>query len=107
MPLQPRSSRRRYEQYLKEFKARGKAPKESPAQAEAAERPGRRRAKLPRTRPVGVLLKEYWRLIEGHRGILTVALVALAIATAVHLIPLYGSKVVFDSVIREHPLPNG
>jgi len=33
------------------------------------------------------------------------ALVALAISTLLGLVPLYGTKIVFDSVLRENPLP--
>lgn len=46
-------------------------------------------------------------LLEGHRRTLAVVLVALGISTLLGLLPLYGTKVVFDSVLRSPPLPTG
>ena len=36
---------------------------------------------------------------------LAAALVALSVSTLLGLVPLYGTKIVFDSVLRDHPFP--
>jgi ATP-binding cassette subfamily B protein/subfamily B ATP-binding cassette protein MsbA len=51
------------------------------------------------------LLSEFWGLLEGHKRALFFALFALGISTLLSLIPLYGTKIVFDSVLRDNPLP--
>lgn len=53
------------------------------------------------------MLKEFWGLLRGHRKTLAVILAALGISTLLGLLPLYGTKVVFDSVLRNPPLPTG
>jgi ATP-binding cassette subfamily B protein/subfamily B ATP-binding cassette protein MsbA len=58
-----------------------------------------------RTRSFTRLLIQFWALLDGHRQSLAVALVALGIATLFGLVPLYGTKIVFDNVLRDHPLP--
>ena len=58
-----------------------------------------------RTRSFMRLLAQFWGLLEGHRTALALALLALGISTLLSLIPLYGTKIVFDSVLRENPLP--
>ena len=51
------------------------------------------------------MLKEFWGLLYGHRGVLAVVLALLGVSTLLGLAPLYGTKIVFDSVLREKPLP--
>jgi ATP-binding cassette subfamily B protein/subfamily B ATP-binding cassette protein MsbA len=60
----------------------------------------------PRSRAFTQLLKEFWELLRGHRGLLVAALISLAISTSLGLIPLYGTKIVFDGVLREQPMPS-
>jgi ATP-binding cassette subfamily B protein len=43
-------------------------------------------------------------MMRGHRGRLALVLVALGISTLLGLVPLYGTKIVFDGVLREQPL---
>src|SRR5688572_11433972 len=115
MPPPLRSSRRRYLDYRSELKERrkqrdvkaaevaamGAAPAAVPAPAPDPED----RKKKPRTRSFGKLLAQFWGMLRGHRPTLALALVALSISTLLGLIPLYGTKIVFDSVLREQPLP--
>jgi ATP-binding cassette, subfamily B, bacterial len=63
------------------------------------------RKRKKRTRSFFKLVKQFWALLEGHRRALFFALLALAISTLLSLIPLYGTKIVFDSVLRDNPLP--
>ncbi len=44
-------------------------------------------------------------MVRGFRGMLVLVLIAVAISTLLGLIPLYGTKIIFDSVLRERPLP--
>lgn len=66
---------------------------------------GELKPRKPRSRPFLTLFAEFWKLVAGHRGMLVLALLSLSIATGLGLIPLYGSKIVFDSVLRDPPLP--
>ena len=50
------------------------------------------------------LLREFWGLLDGHHRMLAVVLLLVAISTVLGLVPLYGTKIVFDGVLREHPL---
>ena len=108
MPLPARSSRRRYRDYLTRLRLRHKRgaearPVSEPA-APALHGTGER-AKKPRSRSFMQLFKQFWGLLQGHRGTLALALAAVSIATLFGLVPLYGTKIVFDGVLREHPLP--
>ncbi len=49
----------------------------------------------------------FWSMLFGHRGKLAGALVTLSIATLLGLVPLYGTKIVFDNVLGGAPLPTG
>jgi ATP-binding cassette subfamily B protein/subfamily B ATP-binding cassette protein MsbA len=60
----------------------------------------------PRSRSFSQLLRQFWELLQGHRGLLVAALISLAISTSLGLIPLYGTKIVFDGVLREQPMPS-
>jgi ATP-binding cassette, subfamily B, bacterial len=44
-------------------------------------------------------------MLSGYRLSFVMVLVALGVSTLLGLVPLYGTKIVFDSVLREHPLP--
>jgi len=62
----------------------------------------------PRARSFGTLLREYVRLIAGHRRTLAAALLTLSVATALGLLPPYATKLVFDHVLTDaatEPLP--
>jgi len=107
MPSPLRSSRLRYRAYrqqLQKRRAKGKAPAEQPA---AAVDPETRKREHKRSRSFLKLLAEFWGLLRGHRTTLAVVLAALGVSTLLGLLPLYGTKVVFDSVLRSPPLPTG
>src|SRR5690606_21140915 len=103
------SSLRRYRLYRQQIKQRpGDA---QPAQQDdqqaitgQAVRLGQGRSKA-RNRPVGVLLRAFWELIEGQRLRLGLALLGLTLSTLLSLAPLAAPKPVFDTVIGDRPLP--
>lgn len=107
MPLPTRSSRRRYREYrhqLKQRRARADAGGEGAANASSHLASDRRKSRA-RTRSFRQLLAEFWRLLQGHRRGLLLALFALSCSTLLGLVPLYGTKIVIDSVLRDQPLP--
>jgi ATP-binding cassette, subfamily B, bacterial len=119
MPSPLRSSRRRYQEYRRTLKTRdrkadaaaghshhGDAPAAAAAPAKPTS-PDDRKQNYRRSRSFLRLVKEFWGLLEGHRGMLAVALFALGISTLLGLIPLYGTKIVFDGVLRDQPLSTG
>jgi ATP-binding cassette subfamily B protein/subfamily B ATP-binding cassette protein MsbA len=63
------------------------------------------RPQKPRSRPFGKLFLEFWGLLRGYRRLLILVLITLSIATLLGLLPLYGTKIVFDGVLREKPVP--
>jgi ATP-binding cassette, subfamily B, bacterial len=112
-----RSSRRRYDEYRVKLKRRrrekeaGGAAGGGDAHIPAAGQGGGgagadARKNKPRTRTFVQLLKQFWGLLDGHRPLLVVALVFLAMSTLLGLVPLYGTKIVFDGVLREKPMPS-
>jgi ATP-binding cassette subfamily B protein/subfamily B ATP-binding cassette protein MsbA len=99
----PRSSHRRYNEYrvkLKERRHKGELDTGEPLHSVSE-----RKKPHKRSRSFWRLFAEFWKLLKGHRGILSVALACLAISTLLSLVPLYGTKIVFDSVLRDNPLP--
>jgi ATP-binding cassette subfamily B protein/subfamily B ATP-binding cassette protein MsbA len=107
MPLIARSSRRRYREYLRKLKDRRK-PATTTADEVSTTAPSHahgERKHRPRSRSFTQLLAEFWGLLHGYRGTLTLVLLALGVSTLLGLVPLYGTKIVFDGVLREQPLP--
>jgi len=101
-----RASRQRYNDYRLKQKQRrkdGTASGDASIQGEPLTRDAKNRK--PRTRSFFTLLNAFLVMLRGNRGTLGLVLVALAISTALGLIPLYGTKIVFDSVLRDQPLP--
>jgi ATP-binding cassette subfamily B protein/subfamily B ATP-binding cassette protein MsbA len=113
-PPSLRSSRLRYLRYRQHLKERGRR-KEADAGGSAGHGhgggsdvgygPDGHKPRKPRSRPFFKLLAEFWGLLVGHRRTLTFVLIALALSTLLGLAPLYGTKIVFDSVLRDQPLP--
>ncbi len=94
-----RSSRRRFERYREAIKTdpdRGRA--------DLGLRVDDLRRK-PRSRNFYPLFKQFWALLRGHRRLLFSALSLLGISTLLGLIPFYGTKLVFDNVLGNRPLP--
>jgi ATP-binding cassette subfamily B protein/subfamily B ATP-binding cassette protein MsbA len=102
-----RLSSTRYEDYRNKLKQRRRKD-EAPGDPHVPDSPhdaADHRKRKPRTRSFPKLLVQFWGLLQGYRRTLALVLVALAISTMLGLVPLYGTKIVFDSVLREHPLP--
>lgn len=60
-----------------------------------------------RHRNFRVLFGEFWSFLRGHRRTMIFALGTLSISTLLGLVPLYGTKLVFDNVLGDRPLPPG
>ena len=112
MPSSFHSSRRRYGEYRRQLRERrrsggAKAADEiSPTVLAApahhdfnADKP-----KRPRSRSFLQLLSAFWRLLQGYHKTIGLALLALSFSTLLGLLPLYGTKIVFDNVLNDHPL---
>jgi ATP-binding cassette subfamily B protein len=116
MPLPLRSSRRRYQDYRAKLKQRRAKKDDSPApavaghggaaQAAPATGPGEPKPHKPRSRSFWRLFREFWRLLGGHHRTIALVLVSATISTVFGLMPLYGTKIVFDGVLRDPPLPS-
>src|SRR5579863_6832668 len=103
-----RLSRTRYEDYRGKLKQRRKS--HEPAAGDShipgpMHGSGETRKRKPRSRSFTKLLAQFWGLLAGYRKMLVFVLLALGVSTVLGLAPLYGTKIVFDSVLREHPLP--
>ncbi|HZL38217.1 MAG TPA: ABC transporter ATP-binding protein, partial [Tepidisphaeraceae bacterium] len=109
MPLPTRSSSRRYREYrrvLKERRREGaKTPDDKATTVVSGHGVAERKKPHKRSRPFTRLLASFWGLLRGHRRMLVLALCFLAVSTVLGLVPLYGTKIVFDSVLRDKPLP--
>jgi ATP-binding cassette subfamily B protein/subfamily B ATP-binding cassette protein MsbA len=101
MPLPLRSSRLRYQDYRERVK-RDRAAKGA---GDASKEHGHDRKKKPRSRPFMKLVVEFWGMLKGYRTLLGLVLLALGVSTVLGLVPLYGTKIVFDSVLSDRPLP--
>jgi ATP-binding cassette subfamily B protein/subfamily B ATP-binding cassette protein MsbA len=108
MPLLARSSRRRYKEYLAKLRKRRreKTPVDTSPHGSAATPAGAARKHKPRSRTFPRLLADFWGLLRGYRGMLVLVLLALGASTLLGLAPLYGTKIVFDGVLRDQPLPS-
>jgi ATP-binding cassette, subfamily B, bacterial len=106
MPELGRSSRVRYDKYRTELKSRkpGEVSERERRKIEAI-RPSRS-ARWHRS--FWTLLRRFHFLIRGYRGAIALALVGLGISTLLGLLPIYGTKLIFDNVLLGKPveLPN-
>jgi ATP-binding cassette subfamily B protein/subfamily B ATP-binding cassette protein MsbA len=85
---------------------RERASKTAPdANKDAPAGHGHDRKKKPRSRPFLKLIVEFWGMLKGYRRLLAMVLLALGLSTVLGLVPLYGTKIVFDSVLSDRPLP--
>jgi ATP-binding cassette subfamily B protein len=100
MGLSTRSSRRRYVKYRREVvdkRARGEEVAKGGSGHGGNGHDGGKKTK--RHRSFNKLLAEFWRLLRGHRRVLVLALLTLSVSTVLGLVPLYGTKLVFDNVL--------
>lgn len=96
-----RSSRSRYRDYRRELARRridGSAPAD-PTILLSKERSKQRRRSFWR------LLAQFWALVGEHRLITILSLCTLTVSTLIGLAPIYGTKIVFDGVLHDPPLP--
>jgi ATP-binding cassette subfamily B protein/subfamily B ATP-binding cassette protein MsbA len=105
MPLPLRASRLRYQQYREKAKKDRVKHQSGDDAKEASTSHSGDRKKKKRSRSFLTLLAEFWGLLRGFRQLLVLVLLALSISTLLGLVPLYGTKIVFDSVLKEKPLP--
>src|SRR5947209_4564495 len=109
MPPPLRSSRRRYLDYrnrLQERRRRRDAAAKGDADIPAAGGHGATdRKNRPRSRSFLTLLGQFWDLLRGYRRTVIIVLIAASLSTLLGLVPLYGTKIVFDNVLNDHPLP--
>jgi ATP-binding cassette subfamily B protein/subfamily B ATP-binding cassette protein MsbA len=106
MPLPLRASRLRYKHYREKTKLERSKRHQVDEAPDAAASNFSDKKKKKRSRSFLALLTEFWALLRGLRGLLVVVLLALGVSTLLGLVPLYGTKIVFDSVLREKPLPS-
>jgi ATP-binding cassette subfamily B protein/subfamily B ATP-binding cassette protein MsbA len=104
------SSRGQYESYLQTLEKRRKekpldAGSSGPHGGGGGGGDGQSKPKRKRSRSFWTLFAEFWRLMRGFQGTMVWALVMLSLSTAFGLIPMYGTKLIFDSVLKENPLP--
>ncbi len=105
MRPEPRSSRARYRKYRERIRADQHSTAD-PLREHAPDAAGTIEKKsVRRGRGFVVLFREFWSMLRGHRLTLLLALGTLSIATLAGIAPLYGTKLVFDSVLGAQPLP--
>jgi ABC-type bacteriocin/lantibiotic exporter with double-glycine peptidase domain len=113
MPLPIRSSGRRYRDYRAKLKQRRRQKDAAAAAAAHGDAivpgpppsPEDKKKHYKRSRSFTTLLAQFWGLLRGYRGLLVSSLLVIGISQLLGLIPLYGTKIVFDSVLRDQPLP--
>ena len=102
-PRVRKSSRERYAEYRRRLRDRCTRSKEIDPSVPIVPEHGEKGHK-PRSRPFSQLIVEFWSQLRGHRVTLSLLLCTLTISTLLGLVPLYGTKIVFDSVLSEHPI---
>jgi len=103
-----RPSRLRYLDYrakLRQRRKRGELGIGDAAIHAPLQNPAEIKKRKPRSRSFFRLLTEFWSMVIGFRGLLILILGAVTISTVIGLVPLYGTRIIFDSVLREPPLP--
>lgn len=101
MPAKTRTSRKRFENYR--TLRRGPTLWDSDQTPHDVPRPGTR--SKSRGRSFLTLFAEFLRLIRSHRRIIAFSLLTATVSTLLGLLPLYGTKLVFDNVLGDRPLP--
>src|SRR5258707_1118660 len=110
MPATLRSSRRRYQEYRRKLKQRrarqqGEIAPTSLGPHGGAASDSDEKKPHRRSRSFFSLFKKFWGLLEGHHTTIIVSLILAGIATLLAIAPFYGTKIVFDSVLNDRPLP--
>lgn len=95
-----KSSRGRYEIYRKKVGDRAADKAKTPESTDHRET----KHLKPRSRSFSELFRRFWGLLRGFKGTMVWALVTLGISVIIGLIPLYGTKLIFDNVLGDKPL---
>jgi ATP-binding cassette subfamily B protein/subfamily B ATP-binding cassette protein MsbA len=103
LPLTP-SSRGRYRTYRQEIRKRPDKEKPSSHGGGDDGHGGRKGKSTHRNRSFGALVRAFWGLLSGHRRTLAATFITLSLSTLLGLIPLYGTKLVFDNVLDTRPI---
>ncbi|HZZ43179.1 MAG TPA: ABC transporter ATP-binding protein [Tepidisphaeraceae bacterium] len=105
MPQNSRSSHRRYDQYKQDAQQRRTQGLDKNLPPMGG--PGDRKSKsTKRLRGAFELFRLFWGLLREHRPYILGALATVTLSTTLGLIPLYGTKLVFDNVLDTKPLPH-
>lgn len=94
--MSDRSSRSRFGDYRRNIKKLEKGRSSENGDAREDDAP----------RSFGKLLREFLRLLRGHRTSIAIALASLTVATILKLVPPAAIKLVIDYVIGDQPLPS-
>jgi ATP-binding cassette subfamily B protein/subfamily B ATP-binding cassette protein MsbA len=100
MSKHPQSSRQRFEEYKQEFLNRDK---ESEKDRDRSDKKHKRKSK--RDRSSWMLVREFLRLLGGHRRSIIFSMATLTVATILALIPPAAVKLIVDYVLTRQPLP--
>lgn len=99
MPDWGPSSRKRFERYRDRLRRRMVRAGGGSASSAMSETARDERAFLS-------LLMAFFGLLRSHHMVIGLCLTTVAVSTLLGLLPLYGTKIVFDSVLSDHPLPS-
>ncbi|HWB14327.1 MAG TPA: ABC transporter ATP-binding protein [Pirellulales bacterium] len=99
MPSRPKTSRRRFGEYLRELARRRQAGELDTAASHGPSRPAG-----PRSRSFWTLLSEFLGLLKGQRVYLGFALATLSVSTLLKLVPPAATKIVIDNVLGGKPI---
>lgn len=106
MDTSSRSSRMQYRSYLRRRKGGGTQSAENPGSMPPPVDYGPHAIRsTKRSRSFYSLFKRFLGLLRGHRLLLSASLTSLGIGTLLGLVPLYGTKLVFDNVLDNKSLP--
>jgi ATP-binding cassette subfamily B protein/subfamily B ATP-binding cassette protein MsbA len=101
MAERTRSSNRRYRRYKEEARRRRQQglDKNVPAMGTGPSKSTRR------SRGAVELFRLFWGMLREHRPYVLGALATVSVSTLLGLVPLYGTKLVFDNVLDTKPMP--
>jgi ATP-binding cassette subfamily B protein/subfamily B ATP-binding cassette protein MsbA len=108
MPSRAEGSKVQYSRYRRDSRAgvsdNGAVPRSEAEQAPSVVEEARKKR---RSRAIPVLVAAFWRLLEGKRWLLLLALSTLSVATIIGLAMPAVTKVVIDYVLTDNPGPAG
>jgi ATP-binding cassette, subfamily B, bacterial len=96
MPTHERSSRRRFARYRADLRKQGGLTRLASVQAKTQGR---------RQRSFLQLFGRFLSLLAGHRRVVLLTLTSVTLSTMLGLVPFYAPKIIFDSVLADHPRP--